>query len=334
MNHSVFLVRLAAVIVALSIVSGCGRRDASSSSAEESASAASSPASGEKGTSFATPEEAVTALVAAAEKHDVGELRRLLGIGSEELVTSGDELVDQSDRDAFVAGYREQHRFVAGGPDSVVLQVGSNDWPLPIPLVREKDGWRFDGPAGIDELVARRVGANELRTINVLRGYVEAQEEYASTAHDGVPAGTYAQRVRSEPGKQNGLYWEAREGEPQSPAGPLLAAAADEGHAPSGGDSYHGYRYRILLAQGPAANGGAHEYLVDDKLTGGFALIAYPETYGVSGVVTFMVNQDGVVWQKDLGDATADAAAAIKQFNPDEEWTPLAPEVDAELVMR
>ena len=270
------------------------------------------------------------ALVAALEKHDVQELGRLLGPGTDKLLTSGDEVSDRAAREAFLARYREQHRFVAGSPGDMVLQVGADDWPLPIPLVREQGRWRFDGAAGAEEIVARRIGANELRTIDVMRSYVDAQQEYASTGHDGAAAGVYARRLRSEPDKQNGLYWETTADEALSPAGPLLAAAADEGYGHASA-SYHGYQFRMLLAQGPAANGGAHEYLVGGKLTGGFALLAYPAEYGASGVMTFMVNQDGVVWQRDLGEKTAQVAASIQQFNPDETWTPIAPEaLDAE----
>jgi putative hemolysin len=275
---------------------------------------------------FNAPDEAVAALIAALEKQDVQELKRVLGPGTDELVSSGDDVADRAAREAFLARYREQHRFVAGSPGDVVLQVGADDWPLPIPLVREQDRWRFDGAAGAEEIVTRRIGANELRTIDVMRSYVGAQQEYASTGHDGAPPGVYAQRLRSEAGKRDGLYWETTRDEPQSPAGPLLAAAAAEGYGQGAGAPYHGYLYRTLLSQGPAANGGAREYVVGGKLTGGFALLAYPADYGASGVVTFMVNQDGVVWQRDLGEQTALHAPAIMQFNPDEHWTPIAPE--------
>jgi len=277
---------------------------------------------------FATPEEAVEALVAAAEKNDIAALKRLLGPGTDELLMSGDEVEDRTEREAFVARYREKHSFAAGGPDDVVLQVGNDDWPMPIPLVREQGRWSFDGDAGVHELLMRRIGANELRTIDVMRGYVQAQDEYAATSHDGVAAGAYAQKLRSDPGKHNGLYWDVATGEAQSPAGPMLADATAEGYGSGNAQTtpYHGYLYRMLLAQGPAAIGGVREYVVDGKLTDGFALIAWPAAYGASGIMTFMVNQDGVVWQRDLGEDTLQAAAAIAQFNPDETWTPIAPE--------
>jgi hypothetical protein len=277
--------------------------------------------------SFDTPDAAVDALIDALEKHDKGDLQRVLGLKNNDLVDSGDAVADSSAREAFLEKYRSHHELVAGGPNDMVLQVGEDDWPLPIPLVRDNGRWRFDGEAGADELIFRRIGRNELRTIDVMRGFVDAQNEYASAGHDGAPAGVYAQRVRSSAGKHDGLYWEVPAGETPSPAGPFLAAAADEGYtAGSARQSYHGYVYRMLLAQGPNANGGAREYIANGKLTGGFALLAYPDDYGNSGVMTFMVDQDGVVWQRDLGEDTAKLAAAIQSFDPDETWVPIAPE--------
>ena len=284
--------------------------------------------------SFDTAEAAVAALVAAAEKHDVDELGRLLGPGTEDLLSSGDEVSDRAEREAFLKRYRARHRLVAGGPDDAVLQVGEDDWPLPIPLVREAGKWRFDGAAVADELVLRRIGANELRTIDVMQGFVAAQEEYAAAGHDGAAPGVYAKNFRSTPGTHDGLYWEVASGESPSPAGPFLAAAAEEGYAlksaseqPRGKRTpYHGYVYRMLLSQGPAANGGARDYLVNGRLTGGFAVLAVPETYGASGVMSFIVSQDGIVWQRDLGEKTAELTASMQQFDPDPAWTPIAPE--------
>jgi DUF2950 family protein len=275
--------------------------------------------------SFATPDEAVEALVAAADRHDVTELRRLLGPGTDEALSSGDPIADRAARDAFVGRYRTKHQLVAGSPDVLVLQVDDDDWPVPFPLVRDAGRWRFDGLAGVDEIVLRRIGANELRTIDVMRGFVAAQEDYAAEGHDGAAAGIYAQKLRSAPGKHDGLYWEAAPGAPESPAGPLLAAAGVEGYT-SVREPYHGYVYKLLTAQGPAAPDGARSYLVDGKLTGGFAVLAYPDEYGVSGVTTFMADHDGVVWQRDLGDETAQAASAIDTFDPSSAWTPIAPE--------
>jgi Protein of unknown function (DUF2950) len=276
--------------------------------------------------SFTTPDAAVAALIAALESQDAKELARLLGPGTEALVSSGDEVADRAAREAFLERYRSEHRLVAGGPDDLVLQVGADQWPLPIPLVRADGHWRFDGAAGAAEILTRRIGANELRTIDVLRSYVGAQQDYASTGHDGAAPGLFARRLRSDPGTQNGLYWEAASGQLPSPAGPLLAAAAAEGYGGAPGKPYHGYLYRVLLSQGPAASGGERQYVLGEELRGGFALLAYPAVYGVSGVMTFMVNHDGVVWQRDLGEETPDAAPALERFDPDERWTPLAPE--------
>jgi Protein of unknown function (DUF2950) len=275
--------------------------------------------------SFDTPDGAVAALIAAAEKHDTTALQGLLGPGTENLISSGDEIADRKAREAFVARYHAYHQLVGGSPNVVVLLVGEDRWPVPIPLIRSDNRWSFDGDAGAEELVLRRIGANELRTIDVMQGFVVAQMEYFASGHDGAAPGVYARKLRSEPGKHDGLYWEVAPGEPQSPAGPLLAAAATEGYANSRGPGtpYHGYLFRPLTSQGPAANDGARDYLVDGRLTGGFALLAYPATYGASGVMTFIVNQDEVIWQRDLGTDTAQAAAAVQQFDPDTRWTPI-----------
>lgn len=274
---------------------------------------------------FSTPEQAVAALIMALQHDDIAHVERLLGIQG--VLSSGDDIADQAARAKFLSRYHEKHQLVAGGPNDLVLQVGQDPWPMPFPLIRRSGQWSFDGPAGAEELVLRRIGRNELRVIRVMQGYVEAQQEYASTGRDGAAAGIYAQRVGSAPGKHDGLYWPAATGEPPSPLGPLIAAAAAEGYAgtnPAG--TYHGYHYRMLFAQGAAAPGGARDYLMDGKLTGGFALIAYPEQYGASGVMTFMVNQDGIVWQNDLGAGTTERAAAMKTFDPDQDWTPIPQE--------
>lgn len=278
--------------------------------------------------SFKKPDEAVGALVTALEHSDTQSLQTLLGPGTADLLSSGDAVADKRARAAFLERYRLRHELVEGNADTLVLVVGEDRWPLPIPLVRDDGRWHFDGAAGAHELVLRRIGANELSTINVMYGYVAAQRDYGSTGHDGSSAGVYAEKLRSDPGKHDGLYWEVASGEPPSPAGPLLAAASSEGYAlERGGRSpYHGYLFRTLTSQGPSADGGARDYRVNGQLTGGFALLAYPERYGVSGIMTFIVNQDGVVWQRDLGNDTARVARAIQQFDPDDAWTPLAPE--------
>jgi hypothetical protein len=276
---------------------------------------------------FGTPEEGVNALVAALEKRDRAQLGHLLGPHTDQMLSSGDAVSDSVARAEFIRRYRVKHHLVAGGPDDIVLQVGQDDWPLPIPVVRRNGRWYLDGAAGAQEIVMRRIGRNELSTIAVMRGVVVAQRDYASASHDGAAAGAFAQTFRSQTGKHNGLYWEPGPGESPSPAGPFLARAESEGYSPAGsGDAYHGYRYRMLASQGPAASGGARDYVVDGRSTGGFALIAWPVQYGASGVMTFLVNQDGVVWQRDLGPNTEQVAGSIQRFDPDRSWTPLPTE--------
>jgi hypothetical protein len=250
--------------------------------------------------SFKTPEAAVDALVAAIQKDDVPALQKLLGPGTEDLLSSGDAVQDKADRDDFVARYQQKHSLEPNGTDAMTLIVGDNEWPMPIPIVKKDGKWRLDGAAGADEIVYRRVGANELGAIGVALGFVDAQNEYAAEGRDGDPAGVYALKLISDEGMQNGLYWPTAEGEPASPAGPFVAAAAGEGYR-KGADRtpYHGYYYRMLYAQGPNANGGAKEYFANGVLTEGFALVAWPADYGASGVQTFIVNQDGVVFDPD-----------------------------------
>ena len=311
---------LAASLFWVSALSGCAKPAAH----REGESTAKADAQ----TSFATPDEAVAALVAAGERADTTALQAMLGPDTAGLLSSGDPVQDQKEREGFLKRYAAYHELVAGDPDNLVLLVGEDRWPLPIPLVRKSGRWYWDGAAGARELVVRRIGANELRTIDVMHGFVAAENDYAASAHDGTPGGVYTRKLVSSPGKHDGLYWESPPGQPQSPAGPGLAAANAEGYAVTGtlANPYHGYLFRILTSQGAEADGGARDYLVDGKLSQGVALLAYPSAYGVSGEMTFMANQDGVVWQRDLGADTAQAAAAITQFNPDSSWTPLAPE--------
>jgi hypothetical protein len=273
---------------------------------------------------FATPTEAVRALVKAVEDGDQDEMLAVFGDDGKELVFSGDPVQDKASREAFLRAYEKKHVIVAQNETTRVLQVGANNWEMPIPIVKSDGKWRFDTAAGKQELLYRRIGANELGAISVCLGFISAQQDYAATGHDGLPAEIYAQRLNSEPGKQNGLYWEVKEGEEMSPGGPLLAQASDEGYEKiSAGRSqqpYHGYYFRILKAQGAAAKGGAKSYLADGKLTGGVALLAFPAQYKVSGVMSFIVNQDGVVYQEDLGEKTDEVARAITEYNPDSTW--------------
>lgn len=283
------------------------------------ASAAQPPSEVAAARGFDTPEAAVTAFVGALEKGDVAALVGLLGPGTEPLFDSGDPVQDATDREGFLARYREKHALVAEGPASRVLVIGADAWPFPVPLVQRDGRWLLDGAAGADELVFRRIGRNELGAIAALRGFVDAQREYAAEGRDGDPPGIYAMKLLSDAGRQNGLYWPTAEGEPPSPVGEFVARAAAEGYR-RGGSEYHGYQYRMLFRQGRRAQGGAREYFKDGLLTEGFALLAWPSEYGVSGVMTFMVSQDGVVFQKDLGAETEARAAEITSFDPDAAW--------------
>ncbi len=283
---------------------------------------------------FATPEEAAAALVAALDADDVAAAGRLLGEGAaDDLLVSGDPVADAADRARVVAQYRAKQSLVADGDDRRTLVIGEDGWPMPVPIVRTADGrWKFDGAAGIDELIYRRVGGNEYGAIDVMYGYVNAQVDYASAGRDGDAPGVYALKLLSDEGLHNGLYWQTTADEPPSPAGAFVAAAAGEGYRAADGEQvpYHGYYYRMLYAQGPNANGGAREYFKDGLLTEGFALIAWPADYGSSGVMTFMVNRDGVVFQKDLGPETASVVASIKAFDPDATWTAITPDAARE----
>lgn len=307
--------RLAAVVLGLALVAGCGKKPEQQAVADGA---------------FETPEAAASAFVAALEKYDLPQLRALLGPRADELLSSGDTVQDAADRAGFLASYAAKNSLNDDGADRKVLVVGEQNWPLPIPLVRRDGKWVFDGDAGIDELIYRRVGANELGAIDVCRGFVEAQVEYASEGRDDGPAGVYALKLVSDAGLHNGLYWPVEGGEEPSPAGEFVAAAAAEGYRRSedARTPYHGYYYRMLYAQGANANGGARDYFRDGLLTEGFALVAWPADYGSSGVMTFIVNQDGVVFEKDLGEDTPTAVEAIQSFDPDSTWTAIVPELD------
>jgi len=285
--------------------------------------AAGLPAQGTGAKTFPTYQEAVDTLVAAQAGNDVTELKLLLGPDAETLVSSGDPAGDEKSRKGFVEQYSQKHGYIHESPDRVVLTVGRTAWPMPFPIVKGDNGWYFDVADGAKELVYRRIGRNELDAIQVCKALYKAQKTYAATGHDGNPFGLYAQRIVSAPGTQNGLYWETKEGEPESPAGSLIADAASEGYdvQPRKPVPFHGYLYRVLRAQGPNAYGGEQEYVKDGKMTGGFAILAYPAEYKASGVMTFLANSRGMIRQKDLGEGTADAVAAIKSYDPDKTWT-------------
>jgi hypothetical protein len=272
---------------------------------------------------FATPTEAVNALVKAAEEGNQDEMLTILGDEGKELVYSGDAVQDEAGRQGFVKAYKAKHTLIEQDSKTRILQVGLKDWPMPIPIVNEGGKWRFDTAAGKQELLFRRIGHNELGAIAACRGFIAAQKDYAAAPHDGLLAGLFARKLMSDPGKQNGLYWETAEEDTPSPAGLLLAVAGGQGYeTPTGGkrQPYHGYYYRILTAQGSAAKGGAKSYLVDGQLSGGVALVAYPAEYRNNGVMTFIINQNGVVYQKDLGEKTSEIAGTMTEYNPDKSW--------------
>ena len=272
---------------------------------------------------FPTASAAVSALVAAGKADDMKALSAILGPDSDQILSSGDPVADKNARDGFTRRYDEMHRLAYDEQGRVILYIGANNWPVPIPLVKKDSGWVFDTAAGKDELLFRRIGRNELFTIRVLEDLADAQSEYASNTHDGGSEGEFAQKILSDDGKQNGLYWETAEGQPESPIGPLVAKATAAGYKKDSSDNpipFHGYYYKVLTGQGRNAPGGERKYLVDGKMTNGFAFLAYPAEYRASGVMTLMINQDGVVVQKDLGPDTEKLASSISEYNPDKTW--------------
>ena len=269
---------------------------------------------------YASPEAAVAALVSAVTANEQTQLRAILGRQAGKLTRSGDPVADERSRTAFLKAYGEAHQIVHDGDRQATLMIGKDQWQLPFPLVKSAKGWRFDTVKGEQEILARRIGRNELAAIQVCLAIVDAEREYLTQDRDDNGTLEYAAKLVSTAGKRDGLYWPAKEGEPASPLGPLLAAAASEGYAGMAQTPYHGYFYRMLMSQGPDAQGGAYAYVSHGRMTGGFALIAYPARYGVSGIMSFMVNQDGLVYEKNLGKRTAAIAAKMTTFNPDSSW--------------
>jgi len=270
---------------------------------------------------FKTPEEAATALVNAAKSGDSKSIVTVLGPDGEDIVSSGDEVADAATRAKFIAAYDSKHTIAMEGDSKAVMVVGPDDFPLPIPLVRKDGLWRFDTAAGREEILFRRIGENELDAIQSALAYVDAQDEYAEKDRTGAGVNTYAQRIISQPGKKDGLYWPTSQGEEVSPLGELIAEATKQGYRVGAGRTpFHGYYFKILTKQGAAAAGGELEYIVNGKMIGGFALVAYPAEYRNSGVMTFIVNHAGTVFQKDLGPNTAQVAERMTAFNPDKTW--------------
>lgn len=276
---------------------------------------------------FVSPDAAGSAVYNAAKAGDTDTLLAIFGPGASDLIISGDPVQDKAGRDKFAAEYDQMHRWGKLTNGGVVLNVGAENYPFPFPLVKNSSGqWYFDSGEAKDEILARRVGDNELETIDVLNAIADAQAEYFSQTHDGNSVHQYAQRFISDSGKHNGLYWEAGDNERESPLGPLVAQASAEGYAgnsQSAPQPFHGYFYRILTKQGEHAKGGAKDFIVNGNMTRGFGILAYPAEYRKSGVMTFLINQDGVVLQRDLGENSPDLAKAMDEFNPDQTWSPV-----------
>jgi hypothetical protein len=274
---------------------------------------------------FPTPEAAVQTLIDAAKAGNLDGVKAIFGPDSDDLISSSDAATARGNQQVFVAAAGEGWRLSDQGSNRRTLIIGNEGWPFPVPLVKARDGWHFDTAAGREEVLSRRIGRNELAVIGICHTFVSAQLQYAKEARDGKPAGLYAMAFRSDPGRQNGLYWPAARGQKLSPLGDLVAEAAAEGRATgqaSGSPSpFHGYFFKILTSQGTHAAGGAKSYVVDGAMTGGFALLAWPAQYNATGVMTFLVGRDGVVWQRDLGPETPKAAPAINAYDPDATWS-------------
>ena len=267
--------------------------------------------------SFSNPDEAASALVSAVKSGTKQDVLKVLGADGEDIVDSGDEVADKAAREKFMAAYDAKHSVKVAGKKASLI-IGADDFPFPIPLIRTRTGWEFDTAEGRNEILYRRIGRNELDAIQTILAFFDAENEYADKDRgDGV--GTYARRIVSSPDKKDGLYWPSDNHE--SPLGELAAAANAEGYkAGSGPQPYHGYYYRVLTKQGATAPGGALDYIVKDKMIGGFALVAYPAEHGNSGVMTFIVNHAGTVYQKDLGDRTESIVKTMTSFDPDKSW--------------
>jgi hypothetical protein len=281
-----------------------------------------------KQTAFDSPQAGVDALVKAVKANDAPALRAIFGPDGSKLLYSGDAVEDAQSRETFNKAFDESNKIAMEGDTQATLVIGKDEWTMPIPLVKDHGSWRFDTAKGEDEILKRRIGRNELEAMQVCLAIVDAQREYAAQHldSDGVPV--YAARLTSSEGKRDGLYWPTQANETPSPLGSLLAAAADEGYASTGalhGQPYHGYYYRILASQGKSAPDGARDYMVKGKLMGGFAVIAYPARYGASGLVSFMVNHDGAMYERDLGSDTPTLAKAVTTFDPATGWKKAEP---------
>jgi hypothetical protein len=305
-------------ILALAIISMLALPAHAADAGPES-SAAKKKTTAPKQRTYASPEDAVKDLMAAAKAGDSKGLLAVLGSGAKPIISSGDAVADRNSRERFVKSYEETGKIERVNEAKAILSTGKDGWPFPVPIVKGAEGWRFDAKAGQEEIVNRRVGRNELAVMQVLQAYVDAQREYYVRNPQGDKLLQYAQRVASTKGKRDGLYFPTKAGERASPLGPGVDRAKAEGYSKTD-SGYHGYHYRILKGQGPDAKGGAYDYIAQGRMIGGFAMVAWPVSYGNSGVMTFLVNHQGVVFEKDLGPDTAAAVQKILKFNPDKSW--------------
>ncbi len=277
---------------------------------------------------FSSPQDAAAALDGAMKNDSDQQVLAILGSSAQSLITSGDSVTDKTNRANFIKRYDQSHQFTTAGDGRVFLYIGEDNWPTPIPLKKSGDQWYFDTAYGKEEILYRNIGWNELKVIRVCKAIAEAEHDYYAKAHDGSSVHQYTQKFSSTPGTQNGLYWQVSAGQkPESPLGPLVAEAAAEGYSHQTARTqrpFHGYIYRLLTRQGADAPGGAKDYIVNGQMTGGFAVVAYPVSYRVTGVMTFVVNQDGQIYQKDLGADTDSIASAMTEYNPDSTWTAVA----------
>lgn len=284
------------------------------------------PAAGQDGKPFPTYQAATTALYEAARDKNQTELHAILGSRADSILSSGDATSDENARATFVKEYKLKHSFTNQSDSKVILSVGETAWPLPIPIVLSSGGWRFDAAEGAQELIYRRIGRNELSTLKVLNLVYLSEVHYAANSHDGVPAGTYADKLVSSPGKHDGLYWVDENGHAAGPAGGLVALASDEGYSiQPQKEPFHGYFFKLLKEQGSHASGGAKSYYKNGHMSGGFAVLAYPAEYGASGIMTFLVGPHGTIHQKDLGEKSTQAARDITSYDPDSSWKPARP---------
>jgi Protein of unknown function (DUF2950) len=272
---------------------------------------------------FSSPGDAALALYVAAKADDSGKLNAIFGSNADKVLHTGDDVADKNLLSNFTSHYDQMHRVVIEPDQTATLYIGADNWPMPISLAKNASGaWFFDTQAGIQEILYRRIGNNENGAIEVLEALIDAQKEYASTTHDDEKVKHYASKVFSTEGKHDGLYWKTADSEPPSPIGPLIAGASDEGYSRKAGAPFRGYIFRALGRQGSAARGGARDYKVNGVLSGGTAFMAYPAVYRTSGVMTFIINQDGRAFEKDLGPDTAKMAEAMTEYNPDKTWMP------------